>query len=110
VLIAIYAHAIPCTIGVVGIFLKSGFNNYQTTFFMFVVTFMAFLGCIVGIAVGQISESALSYILTFVAGNFIYVGAKIWNKMLKHSSFLINILELFSFSVGVGAMYLVTLA
>jgi len=47
------------------------------------------------------------YILSFVAGNFMYIGADIWKNLMRKSNALQNICEFMSFCVGVGAMYLV---
>lgn len=53
-----------------------------------------------------------SYIMVFVAANFLYIGADIWRHMFKNKgehSIGKNVLEFIGFGVGVGAMYALTL-
>ena len=109
-LIAVYAHEIPCAIGCVGILLKAKFSNCQTVVFNTLINVSCFIGVLIGMGIGKTSAAALNYILCFVAGNFIYIGAAIWRKLMKQDSFCLNFLEFFSVSLGVGAMYLVLLA
>ena len=109
-LIAVYAHEIPCSIGCVGIFLKAKFSNCQTAILNPLVNVSCFIGVLIGMGVGQTSDVTFNYILSFVAGNFIYIGSDIWRKLMKQDSFCLNLLEFFSVSLGIGAMFLVILA
>lgn len=95
--------------GDVGILMKSGFTSIQTILCNGIINFMSLAGLFPGLAMGGISKSAQNYIMTFVAGNFIYVGADIWRNLLKNRSLLQNIMELTMFFLGVGAMFLVLL-
>lgn len=93
--------------GDVGILMKSGFTSVQTVLCNGVVNFMSLAGLFPGLALGGISSVAQNYIMTFVAGNFIYVGADIWRNLLKNKLWYENIIELLMFFIGVGAMFLV---
>ena len=110
VIVAVFAHEIPSEMGNVGILLKSKFTNFQTILCSGVINITALVGVILGLGLGEIGEVVQIYILTFVAGNFIYIGADIWRNLMKKKSACLNILEFLSFCLGVGAMYLVTLA
>ena len=96
--------------GDVGILLKNKFNNKQTILCNVVVNFTSLIGVAIGLALGSLNEVAKVYILSFVAGNFIYIGADIWRNLLKNKDCKSNLLEFCSFAIGVGSMYLVLLA
>lgn len=96
--------------GDVGILMKNKFDSCQTIFWNAIINTVSLLGVVIGLALGGISEAVQTYILVFVAGNFIYIGADIWRNLLKNNNAFLNIMEFISFSVGVGAMFLVLLA
>lgn len=96
--------------GDVGILIKNRFNNCQTIFWNAIINTTSLIGVIVGLGLGEMGEAVQIYILSFVAGNFIYIGADIWRNLMKNKDACMNILEFLSFAVGVGAMYLVLLA
>jgi zinc and cadmium transporter len=110
IIIAIAAHEIPREMGDVGILIKNGFSNVQTVLCNGFINFMSLIGVIAGLALGSINEEAQNYILVFVAGNFIYIGADIWRHLLANKRTILNIAELIMFSLGVGCMFLVLLA
>lgn len=96
--------------GDVGILIKNGFSTTQTVLCNGFINFMSLFGVIAGLALGSISDATQNYILVFVAGNFIYIGADIWKHLLNNKSLILNIVEVLMFSIGVGAMFLVLLA
>jgi len=96
--------------GNVGILLKSKFGNCQTIGCNAFFNATALLGVILGLGLGELGETVQIYILTFVAGNFIYIGADIWRNLMKKQNLCLNFMEFLAFSIGVGAMYLVLLA
>jgi zinc transporter ZupT len=110
IVIAIVAHEIPREMGDVGILIKNGFSNTQTVLCNGFINFMSLFGVIAGLALGGISDEAQNYVLVFVAGNFIYIGADIWKHLLGNDKLILNIGEILMFSIGVGAMFLVLLA
>lgn len=93
--------------GDVGILLKSGFSSIQTVICNGVINFTALVGVFPGLILGGLSKEIKNYIMIFVAGNFIYIGADIWRHLLRNKSCLHNFMELVMFFVGVGAMFLV---
>lgn len=96
--------------GDVGILMKNGFSSIQTVLCNGFINFMSLIGVFTGLAIGSINEEAQNYVLVFVAGNFIYIGADIWRHLLANKKMILNILEVLMFSLGVGAMFLVLLA
>jgi zinc transporter ZupT len=77
--------------GDVAILLTNKFNGTQTILCNGFINFMSLFGVIIGLAVTNLSEVTQTYILVFVAGNFIYIAADIWKNILKNSSFLKNL-------------------
>ena len=110
VIVAVFAHEISCEVGNIGILLKSKFTNIQTILCSAVINVTALVGVVLGLGLGEIGDVVQIYILTFVAGNFVYIGADIWRKLMKKNSACLNTLEFLSFCLGVGVMYLITLA
>lgn len=108
-MVAIVVHEIPREMGDVGILIKSGFSGIQTVLCNGFINFMSLIGVFVGLAMGGINEETQNYVLVFVAGNFIYIGADIWRHLLASKIFIVNVGEIIMFSVGVGVMYLVLL-
>jgi hypothetical protein len=69
------------------------------------------VGLFIGLAVQHLGEDTKTYLLVFVAGNFVYIAADIWRNLLKNKGALWkNILEFFGFTIGAGSMYLILLA
>ena len=62
------------------------------------------VGGIVGLATVGISSSATTYVMVFVAGNFIYIASDIWRHLFK-ARWMSNIFQFLFFCIGVGAMY-----
>jgi zinc transporter ZupT len=78
--------------GDVGILLKNKFNSKQTIICNVVVNFTSLIGVAIGLALGSVNEVAKVYVLSFVAGNFMYIGADIWRNLLKNKDCLSNVL------------------
>jgi len=78
--------------GDVGILLKSGFSGIQTILCNGFINFMSLFGVIAGLGLGSIDGAVQNYIMVFVAGNFIYIGADIWKHLLRNKSILLNII------------------
>lgn len=110
IVIAIVAHEIPREMGDVGILMKNGFSNVQTILCNGFINFMSLFGVIAGLGLGGIDDAAQNYVLVFVAGNFIYIGADIWKHLLANDKLILNLGEILMFSIGVGSMFLVLLA
>lgn len=102
--IAVFSHEIPRELGDVAILLESKFNNMQAIMSNGIINLIAILGVIVGLATVNTSEEAKTYIMVFVAGNFIYIAADIWRHLFK-GKWLGNLIQQLFFAVGVGAMY-----
>jgi len=74
--------------------MKSGFTGIQTILCNGFVNVMSLVGVIVGLSLSAIGEATNNYIMAFVAGNFIYIGADIWQHLLRNKFFCHNIVEI----------------
>lgn len=109
VLVAIIAHEIPRELGDVAILLKSSFTEKQTILCNGTINLISILGCIIGLAIINLSDIVKAYIMIFVAGNFIYIASDIWRHLFKNKkSKAKNVLEFVGFCAGVGAMFALT--
>jgi zinc and cadmium transporter len=104
VVIAIFTHEIPRELGDVAILLESKFNYRQAILSNGIINLIAILGVIVGLSISGISDAAKTYVLVFVAGNFMFIAADIWRNLFK-AGWGSNLLQFLLFAVGVGAMF-----
>jgi zinc and cadmium transporter len=104
IVIAVFAHEIPRELGDVAILLESKFNNKQTIISNGVINLISIIGAIIGLAVVGTSEEVQTYIMVFVAGNFMYIAADIWRHLFK-AKWLGNLMQQIFFAIGVGAMF-----
>lgn len=112
VFVAIVAHEIPRELGDVAILLKNDFSAAQTIVCNGTINFFSLIGVIIGLAVHSLNQAAKTYIMVFVAANFLYVAADIWKNMFKNKGDHVkakNLLEFGGFAIGVGAMFALTL-
>lgn len=110
IIVAIFAHEIPREMGDVGVMMKSGFSNVQTVLCNGFINCVSLVGVFLGLGLGSINETVESYIMVWVAGNFVYIAADIWKHLLKNKNRWLNFFEFAAFSLGVGIMYIVLLA
>ena len=108
-IIAVYAHEVPIFMGNVGLLLRSGFTNFQTVMGNTLISIGGILGVLIGLGIGEVAGSSEDYILTFVAGNFIYIASDMWKKMMRSDMTLLSIFEFLTYALGIGIMYLILL-
>lgn len=68
------------------------------------INLISLVGAIIGLATVGVSELGKTYVMVFVAGNFIYISADIWRHLFQ-GKWLQNSLQFVFFGIGVGAMY-----
>jgi zinc and cadmium transporter len=73
--VAIAAHEIPQEIGDFGVLIYGGFKKKKAIILNFVVALTIVLGGIVGYLISKSVESAVTFLLPFAAGGFIYIAA-----------------------------------
>ena len=96
--------------GDVAILMKNDFSETQTILCNGTINLISIVGTLIGLGLTNVDANVKTYILVFVAGNFVYIAADIWRNLFKNTGEkLKNVLELFGFCLGVGVMYLLTL-
>lgn len=108
VIVAIIVHEIPRELGDVAILLKASFSTIQTVLCNGCVNFVSLIGVIIGLAVVNLNEVAQTYIMVFVAGNFMYIASDIWQNLWKNkgeNAKIKNFIEFIGAAIGVGAMF-----
>ena len=95
--------------GDVAILMTNSFNAVQTVLCNGFVNLISLIGVFIGLGIAELDDIAKSYVLVFVAGNFIFIAADIWKNLFKNSGFWKNFIEFIGFGVGITAMYLILL-
>lgn len=109
ILVAIITHEIPREMGDVAILMTNEFSSKQTILCNGFVNLTSLIGVFIGLAITDLDEITKTYVLVFVAGNFIYIAADIWRNLFKNRGFVKNFIEFSGFGVGIAAMYLILL-
>lgn len=89
--------------------MQNKFNEKQTILCNGVINLISIVGCLIGLSITSLDHATKSYILLFVAGNFIYIGADIWRHLLKADKFWKNFIQFLGFCLGCGVMFLLLL-
>lgn len=109
--IAVIIHEIPQEIGDFGVLIHGGFSKRKALFFNYLSALFAFMGSVVALIVGQISESFLFFIIPFTAGGFIYIAtADLIPELKKENKEIIKtLLQLLGLVLGIFIMLLLKL-
>ncbi|CAD8062328.1 unnamed protein product [Paramecium sonneborni] len=103
-LVAIIIHELAQEIGDTSILLENKFTNSQALFSNGIINLSALIGAFIGLGISSIENEA--YVLSFVAGNFIYISCvDMLPTILKEENGKIAFLQLISFSAAVAIMY-----
>lgn len=108
VIVAIIVHEIPRELGDVAILLKATFTTTQTVLCNGFINFVSLIGVIIGLAIVNVDEAAKNYVMVFVAGNFMYIAADIWQNIFKnkgHHAKIKNAIEFIGAAIGIGVMF-----
>ena len=82
--------------------IKSRFDDCQAKVCSAVPKIMIVVGVAAGLGLETTSEAAKYYIVSFVAGSFIYIASDIWKNLFQTSSLKRNIAECSLLIIGVG--------
>ena len=105
--LAVLCHEVPHEVGDVAILMQAGFSKWRAISCQLCTALAALMGTLVALATG-VEEAPL--LLNFTAGGFIYVATvSVIPCLLTETSLGRTIAEVGAFSLGVGAMVLVTL-
>ena len=108
--IAIVLHEIPQEIGDFGILIHSGYTRARALLMNFISALAAVLGAIVALALHEIAEVAMLWIVPLAAGGFIYIAsADLIPELHKIKRLRPSLLQLVMIIVGVASMFLLAL-
>ncbi|MCS7230866.1 MAG: ZIP family metal transporter [Elusimicrobiota bacterium] len=108
--LAVILHEVPQEIGDFGILLHSGFSRIKALLFNFLISLTAVIGSICGFLLSQKIEKLPNYILSVVAGGFIYIAScDLIPALHREKNLYKSIVSFFLFLLGVLFMGLVKL-
>lgn len=109
--IAVILHEIPQEIGDFSVLIHAGFTKSKALTLNFLSALTAILGAIVALLLTNISANIESFLVPIAIGGFIYIaGSDLIPEIHKHSQKISrSILQIISFLIGIGIMYLLLL-
>ncbi|KAK5861431.1 hypothetical protein PBY51_022828 [Eleginops maclovinus] len=72
--VAVFCHELPHELGDFAVLLKAGMSVKQAIFYNLLSALMAYVGMVIGTAVGQYTHNVTSWIFAVTAGMFLYVA------------------------------------
>jgi len=109
--LAVIFHEIPQELGDFGVLIHGGFSKKKALWFNLLTALTAVFGTILALVVGSILESLTPLLISFAAGNFIYIaGSDLIPELRKDEANLKkSTLQIVSISLGVCTMLLILL-
>lgn len=104
--IAVVLHEIPQEIGDFGVLLHAGYSKGKAIFYNFISALTAIAGVLMIMVMGSSSERAISFLIPFAAGTFIYIATADLVPELHKQRGSSTALEFVAILLGGGAMYL----
>ncbi|XP_039259730.2 zinc transporter Slc39a7-like [Styela clava] len=106
--LTILLHEVPHEIGDFAILVQSGCTKTKAMFLQLSTATGAMAGCILGLLAENVGESAVSWILPFTAGGFIYIATvSVIPELLEEAKPKQSIKEILAMFVGIGMMVLI---
>jgi len=103
--ITIFLHEIPHEIGDFAILLQSGCSRQKAMKLQLVTALGALTGCLISLLAEGADESAISWILPFTAGGFIYIATvSVIPELLENTNLKQSVAEVLALLTGVGLM------
>lgn len=107
--ITIFLHEIPHEIGDFAILLQSGCSRQKAMKLQLVTALGALTGCVISLLAEGADESAISWILPFTAGGFIYIATvSVIPELLENTTFKQSVAEVLALLTGVALMIGIT--
>ncbi len=109
--IAVVLHEIPHEMGDLGILMHAGFSKRKAFLYNFYSGLIAIAGAGAVLLIGTATQGAISIIVPFAAGNFIYIaGSDLVPELHKTKHAGHSLLQLVAILAGIGLMTLLLLA
>ncbi|MBI4896287.1 MAG: ZIP family metal transporter [Candidatus Aenigmarchaeota archaeon] len=104
--LAVVFHEIPQEIGDFGILLHGGFSRGRALLVNLLSACASFLGLFAVFFIGPVFEQYLVFLITFAAGNFIYIAGSDLIPQMHHEKYTHTIpMQLLTFVLGLLVMY-----
>lgn len=108
--LAVVLHEIPQEIGDFGSLIYGGFSRWKALLYNFVSALAAVLGAVLVLLIGFKMESLANFLIPFAAGGFIYIaGSDLIPELHKRKELNSAILQILTFMLGIGIMFLLLL-
>lgn len=105
--IAVILHEIPQEFGDFGVLLHAGYTKSRALLLNFLSGLCAVAGAVIALALGEVAEGAMFWLIPVTAGGFIYIAlADLIPELHKSKSLRHTIVQVASISAGVLAMVL----
>ncbi|MBI2628734.1 ZIP family metal transporter [Candidatus Pacearchaeota archaeon] len=106
--LAVIFHEIPQEISEFGVLLYGGYTKSKAILANFLIALTAVLGAALTLIIGTQSQSILTFLIPFAAGNFIYIACSDLIPELHKESENISksIIQIFLFILGIAVMAL----
>ena len=106
--IAIAAHEIPQEIGDFGVLIYGGFKKKKAIVLNFVVALTIVMGGLIGYFISKSVESAVTFLLPFAAGGFLYIAASdLIPEIRKEENTIKSMATIIIFIIGILIMWLI---
>lgn len=107
--LAVAFHEIPQEIGDFGVLVYGGFKKFRALIFNFLSGLVAVIGGVIGFFLSEKIGAASIYLLSFAAGNFIYIGSADLVPEIKQKCLISRSTpHFFAFLLGIIFMLLIT--
>ncbi len=107
--IAVIMHEIPQEMGDFGVLLHSGMKAKKALAFNFLSALTAILGAVIILGLGIEEHQMTKVIIPITIGGFLYIAnADLIPELHKEVKVSKSVIQLISFLIGVGIMYLIT--
>ena len=109
--LAVVFHEIPQELGDFGVLIHGGFSKRKALGFNLLTALTAIIGTIIALTFGSIIEGFTPLLLSFSAGNFIYIaGSDLIPELRKdEANFKKSTLQIISICLGIGTMLILLL-
>ena len=110
--LAVILHEIPQELGDFGVLIHGGFSKKKALWFNLLTAFTAVFGAILALILGSSLEGFTPLLLSFAAGNFIYIaGSDLIPELRKDEANLKkSAMQIISITLGVCTMLILVLA
>jgi zinc and cadmium transporter len=103
---AVILHEIPQEIGNFGVLVHGGYTRSKAIWFNFLSAMTAVIGTVTVIIIGSANDEIIMALISFAAGNFIYIAASdLIPELHREVGFKKTVLQFVTMLIGIGVMF-----